>query len=469
MLHGSFPCLNSSDKLPESETLTFLSFPNEILDLIIRALVGDPVLNLPRFRSPENNAIHTVRLVNRRLASLGRYYLLFKHKCISERQLEYETNLLSDDALLKRKYTRQLEIARVPVVHWLAKLQCLYPCVTHLTLTYVRLSMMETQPEQTSCLVLPSVKHLSIQMDIHNEKALPSFLRAFPNLVTLVIDNDPACGYYGMDTSLLLSAPSLPYLTTLYRPAFKRNYLTFSNNHGQNFATQHQHADFVFNAQCNECLLWRQRTEDIERITITQLQWHFPSLREVLVPRLVFEDWMPITELSAILGLPITRRSHITDDLGLIEFMRRRSDVAVWRLEPDNHTDCTSDCMWRKRPSHQFFAVGDLHMTIEIASVGLHNPTTAEPAKPNVARPQFHILSPKEYNEHSICKKGRTPAFMRDDPKFWWTKDDKQIYLPACYKDIALSMKNADTTAAQSSEGAVTQGTHTILVGPWDL
>lgn len=93
---------------------------------------------------------------------------------------------------------RQLEITRVPVVHWLSTLQNLYPCLTHLSLTRVRLSAMGGQPAQSPSLVLPAVKHLSILVDNSNEKCLPGFLHAFPNLVTLVLDGDPARGYNGV-------------------------------------------------------------------------------------------------------------------------------------------------------------------------------------------------------------------------------------------------------------------------------
>ena len=91
----------------------------------------------------------------------------------------------------------------MPIVHWLSTLQTLYPYVTHLSLESVRLSATGGQSAESPHLVLPSILHLSIQVGMHDERALPGFLRAFPNLVTLVLNGDPAHGYYGVSRHIL--------------------------------------------------------------------------------------------------------------------------------------------------------------------------------------------------------------------------------------------------------------------------
>ena len=106
MLNDSLPGLTIAQSLSTTEKASFLSLPNETLLQIIQAFVGEPTLSLPRYRSPRNEAIHTIRLVNQRLAALGSYYVRFRHKCLSERQLEYEANHLKEDEILKRRYTR---------------------------------------------------------------------------------------------------------------------------------------------------------------------------------------------------------------------------------------------------------------------------------------------------------------------------------------------------------------------------
>ena len=265
-----------------------------------------------------------------------------------------------------------------------------------------------------------------------------------------------------MDTGLLLSFPPLPNLTTLYRPPLKRNHLMFSTDHGSNYMTQHRHSDFVFNEYCNECNLWKQQAETTEKITITQLQWHFPSLSEVLVTRLVFEDWMSIVGLSSDQSLPALENPARTEGLDLVERMRRRSDVAVWRLEPDNHDDCTAECVWKKRRSPLRLAAVKLQMTIALASMDLRikGPDEEEASTPDIApsaRPQFHLLSPREYNEHAICKKEAIPPLVSDFPKFWWTVDDRAGSIVAFRKSID---KTPVTTVPDS---------RAILFSPWDL
>jgi hypothetical protein len=94
-----------------------LGLPNEILDIIIRLLVGEPVLNPPAYLqvTKQNNDIRALRLVNRRLALLGGPYLYFRHRLTSERQLTYETTHLTDVQKFCREKTRCV-CARLPIM-----------------------------------------------------------------------------------------------------------------------------------------------------------------------------------------------------------------------------------------------------------------------------------------------------------------------------------------------------------------
>lgn len=89
-----------------SSTTTLLSLPNETLDHILRALAGEPALEPPSQHRAGNQAVHNIRLVNRRLAALGSYYILLRHRCVSERQLKHETTHLTEEGKLRRRYTR---------------------------------------------------------------------------------------------------------------------------------------------------------------------------------------------------------------------------------------------------------------------------------------------------------------------------------------------------------------------------
>lgn len=131
-----------------------------------------------------------------------------------------------------------------------------------------------------------------------------------------------------MDTKILLSSPPLPHLTTLHRPPLKRNHLKFETR--QTYANFHRHKSPRFHSKCHECAQWLQNANSGEQIAVTQLAWILPSLREVLIPRLIFDGCVSLNEAL------YSRNESNSADTGDIDWStrtRRRADIATWTIE----------------------------------------------------------------------------------------------------------------------------------------
>jgi hypothetical protein len=256
-----------------------------------------------------------------------------------------------------------------------------------------------------------------------------------------------------MKNNLLLSFPPLPFLTTLYRPPLKLMGLTFSSH--PSYMNTHDHLDFMFHEFCNGCLRWSQKAESNEQAAVTQLAWLFPSLREVLIPRLVYEDWMRIDGISSDASLPMLDSSAKMEGLDWLEYKRRSSDVIIWMIESDNHADCMADCPEAKRqpgaPMEQ--ALGEALSLLDPAfTIGS-------------SRPSFYVVLPRDYNEHLKYKKTKS-APLEESPKFWWTAREKRALLscnPGVVNDVT-----ADSQVFKES-AQVKDDSRAKIFGRWDL
>jgi hypothetical protein len=262
-----------------------------------------------------------------------------------------------------------------------------------------------------------------------------------------------------MKTKLLLSCPPLPHLTSLYRPPLEQTHLTFSTDQGYTYSNTHDHLDFTFHEFCNECLLWSQHTESSEQITVTQLARLFPSLREVLIPRLVFEDWMHIVGLSSDESLPTFIGNIRMEGLDWIEYLRRKSDVVVWMIEPDNHSDCVTECprIKRRHEGPMEPVIGNVLPVVEDAVVSIGS-----------SRPPFSVVHPRHYNEHLKFKKTISPP-VEDSPKFWWTKRDKGAFhrtLPCSHGSKVVVSEDPQGVGESIREK---DDSRAKLFGRWDL
>jgi hypothetical protein len=213
----------------------------------------------------------------------------------------------------------------------------------------------------------------------------------------------------------------------------------------------HDHPDSTFHEFCNGCLRWSQKAESSEQITVTQLAWLFPSLREVLIPRLVFEDWMRIDGVSSDASLPVFNASARMEGLDWIEYRRHSNDVAVWMIESNDHTDCVADCPQAKRQP-----CASMEQAIGKALSVLDPAVTV-----SISRPSFHVLRPRDYNEHLKFKKTKS-APVEDSPKFWWT------LLETLSRDHGIVI---DVAAYQGFKGSTQDkdGSRAKIFGRWDL
>lgn len=217
--------------------------------------------------------------------------------------------------------------------------------MTHLNLSKVRISesLSDSFTFQRRPFILPNVIHLSIYVSNDNEDKIPTLLHSFPNLVTLSLDSDPSVygGVSGhllsilsllilpqMDTKIILSSPPLPNLTTLHRPPLKRNHLKFETR--QTYANYHRHKSARFNSKCHECAQWLQNANSGEQIAVTQLAWVLPSLREVLIPRLIFDGCIPLNETLYSHG---ENKLNGMSDTDWSTRTKRRADIVTWTIE----------------------------------------------------------------------------------------------------------------------------------------
>lgn len=129
-----------------------------------------------------------------------------------------------------------------------------------------------------------------------------------------------------MDTKLLLSFPPLSNLTILHRPPLKNSSLTFPSDL---FAGGHPHATPIYSSDCLYCTRWLIQTNTSEYVAVSNLPAHFPSLREVLITRLVFSEFTPLNkELYSNPRAPCLNKTYT-------EKCRSKLDVVIWRVLQD--------------------------------------------------------------------------------------------------------------------------------------
>jgi len=324
-------------------------------------------------------------------------------------------------------------------------------------------------PESSPHHVLPSVKHLAIEVNNGNEEDIPFFLHSFPNIVTLLLDSDAAC-YMGvsarhnypcthalirqanqMHIKSILSFPPLPYLTTLYRPPLRLAPLRFSSFLGYG-PTGHNHQNAVYDQWCTGCQGWIKHAEAREQDVVEALAYEYPSLREVLIPRLVNLDWRNIEALSSDESMPVLDTPERMKGLDWIECMRRKSNVAVWLIESDDHGDCLPGCPRMASPSDLALEPGPTSSS-----------DTDSPRRP------FHVIRPRDHNEHLEFKRtGGTP--VEDFPKIWWTFDENMAFLKATSALGDTSGIDAESHVQEGRESLQEKDdSQAKLFGRWDL
>jgi hypothetical protein len=146
----------------------------------------------------------SLRLVNNRLALVGKRYVAFKLLVTSERQLQTP----DEEAKLYMRFTRcgkmscsfrtpvtslnlngsELTIQRIPVFHYLPQLREIYHNITHLTLSNIRLKPVDGDEELVS---LPSVRYLWLEVTNATQTYIPKLLESFPALQNLALHSDP--------------------------------------------------------------------------------------------------------------------------------------------------------------------------------------------------------------------------------------------------------------------------------------
>lgn len=249
-----------------------------------------------------------------------------------------------------------------------------------------------------------------------------------------------------MDTKVLLSFPPLPKLQVLYRPPLKHTYLSFTSF--QPYSRVHEHNASHYDPSCRGCVSWCQRTNSSEACSVSELAWHFPSLREVFIPRLVIED------LTVIQGRPSKpalkpRRNEPENRLGWIEFARQQPDVAIWLIEEHPNPEPVSD--------HTFEVVMEPANTVELSCLD----ADVSERKGHLKRLPFKVLQPLQAIRNSRHRRPSLSHYI-DYPKFWWSSLEDRI--AGCTR-----VEVSAYTSATSSDGNSVEESNPRVLSPWDL
>lgn len=242
-----------------------------------------------------------------------------------------------------------------------------------------------------------------------------------------------------MDTKTLVSFPPLPKLEVLYRPPLRHTYLTFTSN--GYYAIPHSHDTYLYEDSCPVCLSWCQQVNSSEECSVRELARTFPSLREVLIPRLVFEDLGLIPGLpSASILLP-TQSNQNEEELDWLEHARRMLNVAIWFIEDLDHK-----CDACNSPK------SDTKPTVSIPNNARNNQfrVVQHPQERECGRTHRNKISSSEWSSY---------------PKFWWSITE--IRLTKCVRGGSIeSPSRRDRHYAFTGTRGDTNGR---LRTPWDL
>ncbi|KAG8819195.1 hypothetical protein FRC17_010571 [Serendipita sp. 399] len=317
-----------------------------------------------------------------------------------------------------------LDLDGVPVLYWIDTLQSIYPFVTHMTLTNIRTS--SPFATEKCIIVVDSVQCLSLHVTTLNENGIPNFLRSFPNLVTLSLDSDPN--------------------------SYKGSQRGYCNTHHHDLA--------MYDPSCLTCSQWLTKVEAMEQIMATQLAWKYPNLQQVLIPRLILEDSVPINPNALFFDGSMPKLEE-NGEVDWIELLRRKSDVSVWVVETELHETCRPGCKWKLDQLQGGEEEEEVERQEFTAKLNGH---LQQPCASAQGRKAFRVVQPIDYNEHNQFKQNPDLLPWDEFPKFWWSRCQKTRVdrVPGRPQPLKLG----DATKLIYCRGS---GSESKLFNAWDL
>jgi hypothetical protein len=233
-----------------------------------------------------------------------------------------------------------------------------------------------------------------------------------------------------MDTKTLVSFPPLPKLEVLYRPPLRHTYLTFTSN--GYYASTHSHDTCLYQTACPVCRSWCQQVNSSEECSVRELARVFPSLREVLIPRFVFQDLGLITGLPSESILLPTQSNQNEEELDWLEHTRRMLNVAIWFIEDLDH------------------------------KCDICNSSQSDSDPTNAKNNQIRVVQHPQNRECSRTHRNKVSSSgWSSYPKFWWS--NTEIRLTKCVR--GGSMESPSRRLSRHSAHAMNARLRT----PWDL
>jgi len=93
---------------------------------------------------------------------------------------------------------------------------------------------------------------------------------------------------------------------------------------------------YFYAADCALCQQWNTRASDLEAREIVELTHHFPSLRRVLIQRVLCLDGMSVNDDPQIYAPETELDTEAREWTGCTEEWAERRDVAIWVIRRDS-------------------------------------------------------------------------------------------------------------------------------------
>jgi len=159
-----------------------------------------------------------------------------------------------------------------------------------------------------------------------------------------------------VDTTYLLSFPALLKLTTLHRPPRPQSAFNLSTRIYFNYGSEpgHQHLvlpsykslstgasaldaglPYFYSADCTLCRQWNTRASDSEAREIVELARHFPSLKRVLIQRVLCLDGVSVNDDPQIYAPETELDTEARERTDCTKEWEERRDVAIWTVRGD--------------------------------------------------------------------------------------------------------------------------------------
>lgn len=160
-----------------------------------------------------------------------------------------------------------------------------------------------------------------------------------------------------MDTTYLLSFPALLELTTLHRPPRPHSAFNLSTRIYFNYGSEPGHRHLVlpsnkplfigpsasdgalpyfYSADCTLCRQWNTHASDSEATEIVELTRHFPSLRRVLIQRLLCLDGVSVNDDPQVYSPEMELDMEARERTDCTKEWEERRDVAIWTVRWDS-------------------------------------------------------------------------------------------------------------------------------------